>query len=280
MSTQLRTAVIILVALVLASTRAATADDYSRLELDSTSIGFSSPGNAYGPWIFQNARYVFVIPGQGAINFEVSHQADGDVNYPTHGDYFAAGITHDFTSRFYGNVNFGYGTGNPYAKTDIHLEAAYKTTPDMRLVMDGAEDFVTYWSGQTLQQLSVGPTYYYGSGDVQVRYLVAVNSGAQTKSGASVAWDIVPDRRSKYTITGLFGPQQYLTSIPGLPLSLANYTGQTYTLGGEWQIGRTLPHGLRWGVKAGGFLSQINQATSGASIYTGRGLTFGAWTTY
>jgi|HubBroStandDraft_2_1064218.scaffolds.fasta_scaffold01175_9 YaiO family outer membrane protein len=280
MSTYLRTATIILVACVLGSTRAAFADGYSRLELDSSSIGFSSPGNSYGPWIFQNARYVFVMPGQGAINFEVSHQADGDAGFPTHGDYFAAGITHDFTPRFYGNFNFGYGTSNPYAKTDVHLEAAYKSTPDMRLVMDVAEDFVTYWSGSTLQQLSVGPTYYYDTGDVQLRYLAAANTGAQNKSGAFVAWDITPDKRSKYSITGLFGPQQYLTSIPGIPISLANYNGQTYTVSGEWQIGRTLAHRLRWGLKAGGFLSQINQATSGAPIYTGRGFTFGAWTAY
>jgi YaiO family outer membrane protein len=279
-STQLRTAIIILIASLLGSTGVALADNYSRFELDNTSIGFSSPGNAYGPWIFQNARYVWVMPGQGAINFEISHQADGDVHFPTHGDYFAAGITHDFTSRFYGNLNFGYGTSNPYARTDVHVEAAYKTTPDMRLIMDASEDFVSYYSNQTLQQLSVGPTYYYNGGDVQIRYLLAANSNAQTKSGASVALDIVPDRHSKYSITGLFGPQQYQTSIPGLPLSLANYTGQTYTLGGEWQIGRTMPHGLRWGLKAGGFLSQINQAKTGAQVYTGRGFTFGAWTTY
>lgn len=277
---QVASVIILLSASMLASARAAMADDYSRLELDDTSIGFSSPGNAYGPWIFQNLRYVFVIPGQGAINFEYSHQADGDVNYPTHGNYFAAGITHDFTSRFYANVNFGYGTSNPYGKTDLHLEAAYKTTPNMRLVMDVSEDFVSYWSGQTLQQLMVGPTYYYEKGTVQLRYMAAVNSGAATKSGAYVAWDVIPDPRSKYTLTGLFGSQQYLTSLPGVPLSLANYTGQTYTLGGEWQIGRTQARGLRWGIKANGFLSQINQATTSAAVYTGRGFTFGAWTTY
>ena len=166
---------------VLGVRTAAVADSSSRVEVDDSTIGFSSPGNTYGPWIFQNARYVFVIPGEGAINFEASHQADGDVNFPTHGNYFAAGITHDFTSRFYGNLNFGYGTANPYAKTDIHVELNYKTTPDLRFVMGGAEDFVAYWSGQSLALLSIGPSYFYPTGSVQVRYLLAANSGAKVK---------------------------------------------------------------------------------------------------
>jgi YaiO family outer membrane protein len=265
---------------VLGMHTAAMADNSSRVEVDDSTIGFSSPGNAYGPWIFQNARYVFVIPGEGAINFEASHQANGDVNFPTHGNYFAAGITHDFTSRFYGNVSFGYGTANPYAKTDIHVELNYKTTPDLRFVVSGAEDFVAYWSGQSLEQLSIGPSYYYPQGSVQVRYLCAANSGAQTKSGAYVAWDIDPNRRSKYSLTGLFGPQQFLVTLPGVPLSLANYTGETYTISTEQQIGRLSAAGLRWGVKAGGFFSQLNQSAGGAPVYFGRGATFGVWTTY
>ncbi|HYL28087.1 MAG TPA: hypothetical protein VEW74_09655, partial [Candidatus Nitrosotalea sp.] len=132
---QLRTATLFAAVLALSATQAALADDYSRLELDDTTIGFSSPGNAYGPWIFQNARYVFVMPGEGAVNLEVSHQANGDVNFPTHGDYFAAGYTRDLNSRLYGYLNFGYGTANPYAKTDIHAELDYKATPDRRLVI-------------------------------------------------------------------------------------------------------------------------------------------------
>ena len=280
MSTHVRTAIVVLVTLILVSTRAAVADDYSRLDVEYGSIGFTSPGNSYGPWIFENARYVFVMPGKGAINFEFSHQADGDVNFPTHGNYIAAGITRDFTPRFYGNLNFGYGTYNPYAKTDIHVELNYKTTPDLKLVLTGAEDFVTYWSGQTLQQLSVGPAFYYRTGSVQLRYLSAANSGAQTKSGAYAAWDVTPNARSKYSLTGLFGPQQYLVSLPGIPLALSNYTGQTYTLSTEQQIGVTTAAGLRWGIRVSGFLSQLNEGTTGAAIYTGRGYTFGLWTTY
>ena len=268
------------VALMLGATGIALADNYSRLELDDTTIGFSSPGNAYGPWIFQNARYVYVMPGDGAINVEFSHQANGDVNFPTHGDYFAAGYTRDFNSRMYGYLNFGYGTSNPYAKTDVHAELDYKASQDMRLVVSGSEDFVTYWSGQTLALTQIGPTYYYRGGDVQAHFLAEANSNAATKGGAYVAWDIVPDRRSKYTLTGLFGPQQYLVSLPGLPLTLANYTGQTYTLTTEQQIGRTMARGFKWGIRAGGFLSQVNQASGGTPVYTGRGATFGFWTTY
>ncbi|MBV9333473.1 MAG: hypothetical protein JO146_05665 [Candidatus Eremiobacteraeota bacterium] len=270
---------LIVVAIAVSATPA-MADNYSRLEFDDSSIGFSSPGNAYGPWIFQNMRFVYVMPGEGAINVEFSHEANKDISFPTHGDYFAAGVTHDFTSRLFGNLTFGYGTNNPYAQTDVHVEMNYKTTPDMRLVMGAAEDFVAYHSGMTLQQLAVGPTYYYGWGDVQARYLVSANTGAQTKSGASVAWDIVPDRRSKYTLTGLFGPQQYLVSLPGIPVALSNYNGQTYTVSTEQQIGRPVRTGLRWGLRAGGFLSHLTNASTGAAIYTGRGFTAGFWTTY
>jgi hypothetical protein len=65
-----------------------------------------------------------------------------------------------------------------------------------------------------------------------------------------------------------------------LPLTLANYTGQTYTFTTEQQFGPRSVKGLHWGVRFGGFLSQLNQAAGGAPIYTGRGLTFGFWTTH
>jgi hypothetical protein len=256
---------------------AALADTYDRLDVTDTTIGFSSPGNVYGPWIAQDARLVFVTPGVQSINFEVAHQADGDVADPTHGMYFAAGFNHFITPRLYGDVNIGYGTANPYAHTNAHLEFDYKTTPDLKLVTGAAEDYITYWDGTVLKQFSVGPQYYYGTGDVQIRYLVAANTGAATKSGLEVAWDIIPTIRSKYTVTGLFGPQQYLVSIPGLPLALANDIGQTYTVGTEQQLGRTSETGARWGMEAYGFFSHLVNASNGSPIYQARGVTFGLW---
>jgi YaiO family outer membrane protein len=281
MTTQLHIRIALSCVLVSAATQPAIAgDSYTRLDVTDSTIGFTSPGNTYGPWIYQDARLIFVQPGQGALNFEVAHQADGDRLFPTHADYFAAGITRDITRRFYVNGNFGYGTSYPYAKTDVHVELNYKTTPDLKLVMSGSEDFVTYYGRQTLDLLQLGPTYYYGAGDVQLRYLVAANSNAQTKSGVLAAWDIIPSIRSKYTLTGLFGPQQYVVTVPGLPNMLANYNGQTYTVGTEQQLGHTGPSGLRWGVTLSGFLSHLTQGTSGAPIYTGRGATLGLWSTF
>ncbi|HEY6485392.1 MAG TPA: hypothetical protein VIX83_03285 [Candidatus Cybelea sp.] len=271
---------ILVVAAFLCCGRVALADTYDRLDVSGTSIGFSSPGNAYGPWIIQDAKIVFVTPGVQAINFEVAHQADGDVAFPTHGEYFAAGINHSITSRLYGDFNFGYGTSNPYSHTNAHLEFDYKTTPDLRLVMAAAEDYVTYWGGTTLKQFSVGPEYYYPGGDVQLRYLVAANTGSQTKSGLLAAWDITPTIRSKYSATGLFGSQQYLVSIPGLPQALANDFGQTYTVGTEQQLGRTTQRGARWGIEANGFFSHLVDATNGAPVYQARGVTFGIWSIF
>ena len=109
----------------------------------------------------------------------------------------------------YANVNFGYGTSNPYGKTDLHLEAAYKTTPDMRLVMDvsgrlrlvlvGADAPAVDGRADVLLRERDGAASLYGRCQL----------GSGTNSGAYVAWDVIPDPRSKYTLTGLFGPQQY-----------------------------------------------------------------------
>jgi YaiO family outer membrane protein len=265
----------------LIATQPALADNsYTLLNVSDSTIGFSSPGNAYGPWIYQDARVVFVQPGQGAVNFEVAHQANGDVAFPTHGMYFDAGITRDFTQRFYGYVNVGYGTAYPYAKNDVHVELNYKTTPDLKLVMGGSEDFVTYYGRQTMEMLQLGPTYYYSTGDVQVRYLSQANSNAQTKSGASLAWDIIPSIRSKYTVTGLWGPQQYIVTTPGIPNALANYQGETYTVGTQQQLGRVGPQGLLWGVTVSGLLTHLTQAANGGPVYTGRGATLGVWSQF
>lgn len=257
----------------------AIADDYSRLEFDATAVGFTSPGNAYGPWQFQNLRYVFVAPGDGSLNFEFSHQTDKDVGDPQNGYYLAIGATKDFGPNLYGYINIGSGTANPYAKSLLHVELAYKIPDDRRWQIDGSEDFVGYQSGQTLRQTMIGPNYISRMLAVQARYLVQANSGAATESGAYAAVDVTPTFRSKYTVTGLWGPQQYLTQIGALPLTLANYYGQTYTLGTEQQLGRTSGAGQRLGVRVFGFYSHLNQS-NGAPLYIGRGLTAGFWSQF
>jgi YaiO family outer membrane protein len=276
-----RLRIVLTASFALIATQPALADNsYTRVDVSDSTIGFTSPGNAYGPWIYQDARAVWVQPGQGAINFEFAHQANGDVAFPTHGEYFDAGYTRDITPRLYGYVNFGYGTAYPYAKNDVHVELNYKTTPDLKLVMGGSVDFVTYYGQQTMQMLQLGPTYYYGTGDVQVRYLSQANSNAQTKIGASFAWDIIPSVRSKYTLTGLWGPQQYIVTTPGIPNALANYQGQTYTVATQQQLGRVGPQGLVWGITASGLLTHLTQATTGGPVYTGRGATLGVWSQF
>ncbi len=254
----------------------ALADDYSRLDLDATAIGFTSPGNAYGPWQFQNLRYVFIAPGSGSINFEFSHQTNKDVNNPQNGYYFALGATKDFGPNLYGFINIGSGTANPYAKSLLHVELAYKIPSDRRWQIDGSEDFVGYQSGQNLRQTMIGPNYISRTVAVQLRYLVQANSGAATQSGAYAALDVTPTIRSKYTVTGLWGPQQYLTQIGALPLTLANDYGQTYTLGTEQQLGRTGSAGQTLGIRVFGFYSHLNQ-TNGSPLYIGRGITVGFW---
>jgi hypothetical protein len=276
----LRTGLIVFVVFVIVSAQAAMAEDYTRIDLSDSTIGFSSPGNAYGPWIFQDLRAVWVTPGQSALNFEAAHEANGDIIFPTHGEYFAAGYTRDLNRRVWVWGQFGQGTDRPYARTDVHIEAAYKTTPDLKLQMNAAEDFVNYWSGQNLKLFQVGPTYYYDWGVIQARYMCAANSGAKTESGVLAAWDITPTYRQKYTITGLFGPQNFLVGIPGLPISVFNSVGYTYNVWTEQQLGRTGPNGLRWGAKLGGFLTHQTNATTGGPLYTGRGLTLGLWTTF
>jgi YaiO family outer membrane protein len=276
----LRSGLILLTAFVVGTAQAAYAEDYTRIDLTDSTIGFSSPGNAYGPWIYQDLRVVFVQPGQGAINFEAAHEANGDIIYPTHGEYFAGGYTHDFNRRVWAWANFGWGTDRPYARTDAHIELAYKTTPDLKFVMNTAEDWITYVSGQDLKLFQIGPTYFYDTGQVQLRYLCEANSGAQTRSGLLAAWDITPTYRQKYTITGLFGPQTFLVGIPGYPLALFDSVGETYNVSTQQQLGRTGPNGLRWGVEAGGFYTHQTSLATSEPLYTGRGATLGLWTTF
>lgn len=265
--------------LALGLTAPALADEYTRIDFTDNSIGFTSPNNAYGPWIYQDARIVFVQPGQGAVNFEVAHENNGDTAAPTHGFYFAGGVTHDFTDRLYAYVNFGHGTDAPYARNNIHVEFNYKATSDLKLVVSGSEDFVSYYGGQSLKMTQLGPTYYYPGGDVQLRYVGQANSNAASTSGALLAWDITPTNRSKYSLTGLFGPQEYIVTTPGLPNALANYQGETFSVGTEQQLGVTSPTGVRWGITAQGFLSHLTESTTGAPVYTGRGASLGVWTT-
>lgn len=280
MTNYLRSGLIVFAVFVIWTRQAAMAEDYTRIDLTDSSIGFSSPGNVYGPWIFQDLRAVWVTPGVSSLNFEVAHQANGDIIDPSHGEYFAAGYTRDLNRRVWVWGQYGYGTSNPYSRSDVHIEAAYKMTPDLKLAMNASEDFVDYWTGENLKLFQVGPTYYYDWGVVQARYLSAANSGAATKGGAEVSWDITPTIRQKYTLTGLFGPQNFLVAIPGLPISVFNSTGETYNFFTEQQLGRTGPNGLRWGAKVGGFLTHQTNATTGGPLYTGRGFTIGAWTTF
>jgi len=237
-----------------------------------TDIGFSSPGNLYGPWSIADLRTSNQTPGQ-AVDFDLAVRSDKDQQFPSQGVYGSVEYIKDLGPRFYMATAAGYGSSgvSPLPHYNVYQQFAYKLLGERQLVMTASEDNSGYTQGITSNQISVGPMYYGHGFDVQALYTESANTGALARPVGYVALDIgtTPNMESKVTATVQFGPQSYESAIPGMPVALGDLTGFNLTLGTTQWVAPRL------GFTVTGLYGRVQNVNLGRLEYIERGIQFG-----
>ncbi len=265
-ATVIRRFLILVLAMCNLCTVSALADQ--QVQVVQTVIGFSSPGDAYGPWDLTDLRYIDVLQGQSFV-LDLSHRSDHDQAFPTSGNYGNLSWSHDLTPRLYFNVAAGFGSGGPFATQNYHLEFDYKATTDYRLVTGVAGDAVTYANGLKGNDVGVALSYYWPHVIAQLRGYAASNSNSPTRGSLLGSLELRPNNMVDIVATAIAGPQYYEVIIPGIPPAFQNQSGWVSTLSYQQWVS---PH---FGLIVGGYLSNYTQFGTGAPIAAGRGYTFG-----
>lgn len=239
-----------------------------QVQLVQTNIGFSSPGDAYGPWDITDFRYLDTLPGQSFV-VDLSHRSDHDQAFPTQGNYGNLSYSRDLSARFYVNAAAGFGSGGPFPTQSYHLEFNYKATNDYRFVTGVAGDAVTYANGLKGSDVGLALAYYWPHVVAQLRGYAAYNSNSPTRANVFGSIELKPNNMVDIVATGIVGPQYYEVIIPNIPPAFMNQSGWVTTLSYQQWLNRS------FGLIVGGYLSNYTQFGTGAPIAAGRGITFG-----
>jgi YaiO family outer membrane protein len=239
-----------------------------QVQLVDTSIGFSSPGDAYGPWQIADFRYIDTLPDQ-SFTVDLSHRDDQDQIYPTSGNYGNLSYSRDLSARTYVNAAVGFGSGDPFPTQVYHLEFNYKASSDYRFVTGVAGDAVSYQNGLKSTDVGLALSYYWPHTTLQVREYAVSDSYSPTRGSTYMSLEVRPSAMSDIIATGIVGPQYYEVIIPGVPAAFANESGWVTTLSYQQWLNRN------FGLIIGGYLSNYTEFGTGAPIAAGRGITFG-----
>jgi YaiO family outer membrane protein len=234
-----------------------------------TAIGFSSPGNGYGPWDIDDFRYIDSDTAQ-ALVLDLSHRNDNDPAFPTSGNYGNLSYSRDLSSRWYLNGSAGFGSGNPFPLSVFHLEANYKVSSDYRFVVGAAGDEISYQQSLHTSDVGLSVAYYWPHVVAQLREYSVSNTNSPTRDSTFASLELRPSNMTDIVATTIVGPQYYEVIIPGLPPAFANTNGWVATLSYQQWVTK------HFGLIVGGYLSDYTQYGTGAPLFAGRGFTFGA----
>jgi YaiO family outer membrane protein len=246
---------------------AAVADQQAQFTY--TFISFSSPRTAYGPWDIDDLRYIDTQPGQ-SLTLDLSHRDDQDRFFPTSGNYGSLSYSRDLSSRFYANAAAGFGSGDPFATSTLHLEGDYKASSDYRVVLGAFCDTISYAHALHSNDAGMGLAYYWLHATVQLREYSISNTGSPTRANTFASLELKPDAVDDIVVNAFAGPQLYEVVIPGIPAAFNNSSGWVATVSYQHWLTRT------FGLIGGAYVSNATQNHSGDPISAGRGITVGA----
>jgi YaiO family outer membrane protein len=253
----------LLAALALVLPDAVRAD--TTFEFQDNDSGFTSPGNALGPW---DTRTLAIrhdgtrdSPGLTLIN-----RIDFDQAAPQHSNGLVLDDYHNWTPRFFSYVSLSAAAGQILPNRGAYLEGNYKFGP----LVVGAGASTSVNTNQTvLNQLSFGPTYYWPKFNVTFRYEPGwLNPGGYIGTYLLSAGYGV-DQRATTTLTLQAGAQPPFNN----PL-LAGTDQRSYA--GTLLYKRWIGH---FGIEAGANYAYVTRPSDGSLIYIQRGVIVGTFAT-
>lgn len=159
----------LLLSLAAVAAAPATADSAGSADISTSFSAFSSPSNAYGPWVSENLD--LQLPPDRRTGIHIENRRASDLYNPN--TEFSVSLDRyqplTRTVAFYASA--GFGSGAPFPQDRFYAELDAKAAKSIVLFAGGALGS-GYGIGAT-QQLTAGAYYYFGDDYISVRYAPA-----------------------------------------------------------------------------------------------------------
>lgn len=241
----------------------ASAREFSISDWIST---FSSPGNLYGPWTIQTARYQFHagkdIP---SVTLFIRNDRDRPVASGSHALYIDDYHTWDRDFFSYAQVSVASGDIQPnrmaYAEGDWKLGTRGTTV----VALGGAT--MSNPDSTSTRYLSIGPTLYTGMMVYTLRFLPSDTDGVHASATQFTA-EYNGLGKNQFTANFLNGSQ---------PSVLVGFPPSSSTFQRLFEADFTWKHWInkRFGFTVGTTFGSHEDRATGAAIYAQRALSFG-----
>lgn len=231
--------------------------------------GFTSPGNAFGPWTIVDFQYRATVT-RGSIGLEAAGRNDADKASPQRGLNLVLDNYHDFSPSFYTYAAAGVGSA-PYPKQTLYLEGDVKTLPSKALAFGLGGKVTTNDDGSVQHSLSTGPAYYWPRVTASYRYEPLWSSNGSFTNQHLAAFTFGEYTNNEVSLTAQTSVGTEANRVAGL---LGAVQGQR-AFAVEVRDKRWLTK--RSGVIVGVNYSRVSDAVTGNLVFENRGLILGAF---
>lgn len=227
---------------------------------------FSSPGNLYGPWTIQTARYQFQhgkdIP---SITLFIRNDRDRPVASGSHAVYLDD--YHNWNQHFFTYAQVSAASGNIQPNRMAYAEGDWKLGARGTTVMAVGGADMSNPDTTSTRYLSVGPTLYTGPMVYTLRFLPSDTNGVRASATQFTA-EYNALGTNQITANFLDGSQ---------PSVLVGFPPSASTFQRLFEVDLTWKHWVtkRFGFTLGATVGSHRDRTSGASIYAQRAIEFG-----
>ena len=174
----------------------AYADSSGSIDLAIYSSTFSSPSDAYGPWLAEDVNVRFGPDGSTGIEFINRHASDRF--NPNTEQFYQLDNYHTWSKRFTTYASASYGSGAPYFQDRFTVEGDAGIAKGLVLIAGGGigQQYVL----GSAQQVALGTDYYFGDNYLSLRYRPAWSRVLGNTQGYSAALSLGHDGLSTHTI--------------------------------------------------------------------------------
>jgi len=251
----------------------ALADPRNEASFTYYDYSFSSPGNAYGPWYvenFTNRDYFH----KGSVGFAFENESTQDRLNPHTGQYIVLDNYYDWSPTFFTYAAVGIGTAQPFPSSNLFLEGDFHVLRSAPLIIGLGADVARDFTGVSERYLSIGPTYYWPHFNASLRYHPLIASNGNASAATDLALEYGDEGRA---LTDL-------TVEAGGSLLSVQQNGVSTLAPGERNLSFDLEHkqwtSARGGYRVGVTYAHLTDRSTGAQIYTQRGVVIGVFRSF
>jgi YaiO family outer membrane protein len=234
--------------------------------VSATTYGFD-PGSVFGPWQFQTLEWRSAPIGRDTPGLNITNRTDRDGGIVTNSLAFGVDDYHNWTDKFFTYAAVSVASGNILPRSSVYVEADPKVGDNW--IFAFGYGLYNNPDGIVQDYLDIGPSFYFPGGDATVRYIPLWTRGQVGAPSYSANLELGQDGRSMTTFSWQGGVEPlFAVNDPSIANRFSNRTN-VFDVDFKHWINQ------RFGYHVGVDYASQSDRTTGANVYTRRGLTAG-----